>query len=176
MAASFTLSQEQTEAMMLAPEGAKVLQTLAAQSTVRAYENVMASVVTLLPDMIRNIVAAQTANNKLWGEFFTAHPHLEAKRTDIYGLAAQYRQANPQTPADQLMREIAALAAVRLGLAPVPAAVPVQQTAQQPMRQIPARPVAVPPRPPVAPAGVAGGAVEDDGVPDYLRDMIDLQY
>lgn len=173
MASSFALAPEQKEAMMLTDEGAKALQTLAAQSTLRAYENVMASVITLIPDMVRNIVASQQANERVWGDFFSANKHLEAHRGQVFEIAANYRKMNPQTPMDQLMKEIAALAVVRLGLAPSQAEVPVQTARPQPP-PAPAR--AMPPRPPAAPAGVsAPPPMAGEGVPEYLTDILGLE-
>lgn len=173
MAASFAIAPEHKEAMMLTDDGARALSTLAAQSTLRAYENVMASVLTLLPDMVRNIAASMQANERVWGDFFSANKHLEAHKDKVYGIAADYRKMNPQTPMDQLMKEIAALAVVRLGLAPVSAEVPVQ-TARPAPPPAPAR--AMPPRPPAAPAGVsAPPPMAGEGVPEYLADILGLE-
>ena len=156
IAKSITFTPQQKEALMLNDEGAAVLATLAAQNTVRAYENVMASVVQLLPSMVRHVMESHNANQRVWDQFFSQHKHLEPQRGKVYELATEYRKINPQTPVEQLMSEIAALAGVRLGLAPVPAE-PTVQT-QAPVSAQPPRPNG-PPRPPVAPASVAAPPV-----------------
>lgn len=172
MTTSFALSKEDKEAMMLSDEGAIVMQRMAANVTLRTYENVMASIMQMLPGFIRNVTGSQTANEKLWNDFFSSNPHLKGHEAKVYDLATNYRQMNPRTPADQLMKEIAALAVVRLGLAPVPAEVPVQ-TAPPPAAP---RPPAQPPRPPAAPAGVGGLRPNmDSGVPEYIDELLNAE-
>lgn len=170
MTSSFALSKEDKEALMLTDEGAVAMQRLAAQATLRAYENVMASVMQLLPGFVRNVHGSQSANERIWNDFFTTNPQLKAHEQQVYQIATDYRKMFPQTPPDQLMKEIAALCGVRLNLAPVPAEVKVQPTQVAP----PAPRPAGPPRPPMAPAGVTASVSNGGGDPrpEYIDEIL----
>ncbi len=168
IASSIVFTPEEREALMMTDDGARVMSRLAAQVTVRAYENAFSSVVTALGPLIDQYLSSREANTNIWNGFFSQYKHLEPQRQGVYDIARAYRAANPQHPAEQLMREIAALAEARFNLAPARVEPPVQP-ASVPM----ARPVAAPPRPPVAPAAVGG--VPNGQPNEYAQFIEELQ-
>jgi len=110
----YALSDEQ--ATMLIAEPDKVLPELAARMHVRVQVGLANQIAQMLPQMIAAQIQQQGKVQSLESSFFGAYPELNKPefRTTVQESLAMIRQVNPQASREEVMRDGAALAAVRL--------------------------------------------------------------
>lgn len=155
----YKLSDEDAASMVAAPQ--EVVPDMLANLHMTVLENTMQTIVGMLPQMVSQVVDVARRNEEANKAFFTTWPKLA--KQELYAplerMIGAYRQANPEMPQDQLIKEVGAAAHLAFKIAPdempgVGAVVPAVDGAP------PAVPVV-----PVAPAGGFVPAVPGGGMP-----------
>ena len=163
----YVLSDDDKNALIAEPD--KVLPRLAARMHVRMQVQLAAQLAQVLPAMIQNQIQQATKVQTLESGFFGQYPELNKPefRSTVQESLAMIRQVNPEADRNEVMRDGAALAAVRLrtklGGAQEPAQLP---ALPQNMPLVPPQHQVI--QPPVAPAATqapftpaqSGGASE----------------
>ncbi|MCZ6775253.1 MAG: hypothetical protein O7D34_02210 [Ignavibacteria bacterium] len=160
----YALTEEDKVALISEPE--KVLPGLAARMHVRMQVQLANQIAAILPGIIQGQLQQATKVQSLETSFFGEYPELnkpQFRKTTLESLA-MIRQVNPQATREEVMRDGAALAAVRLrtrlGAVQEPAQMPaLPQMPLAPTAEIPAHPVPAQPQVPFTPAQ-SGGASE----------------
>ena len=161
MATEYVLSDEDKNALISEPD--TVLPRLAARMHVRMQIQTAQQIAQILPGMIQQQIQAATKVQSLETGFFQQYPELNKPefRNTVAESLAMIRQVNPNADRAEVMRDGAALAAVRLKTKLVQAQQPAQQPAlpQTMPLAAPVQPVAPQPQVPFTPAQ-SGGASE----------------
>lgn len=172
----YALTEEDKVALISEPD--KVLPGLAARMHVRMQVQLANQIAQILPGIIQSQLQQATKVQGLETSFFGQYPELnkpEFRQTTLESLA-MIRQVNPQATREEVMRDGAALAAVRLrtrlGAVQEPVQIPaLPQMPLAPPAEIPAQPVPAQPQVPFTPAQ-SGGASEPVVPTDPNQDNI----
>lgn len=154
----YALSEEETTLLISEPD--KVLPGLAARMHVRMQVQLANQIAQILPGIIQSQIEGAAKVQSLESSFFSQYPELNkpAFRGTVQESLTMIRQVNPNASRDEVMRDGAALAAVRLRTKLGGAQEPAQMPALEPMPLQP--PQAAPQQTaPFAPAQ-SGGASE----------------
>ena len=160
---TYALSDEDKNALIAEPD--KVLPGLAARMHVTMQVQLAQQIAQILPGIIQGQLQQATKVQGLESSFFGQYPELNKPqfRQTVQESLAMIRQVNPQASREEVMRDGAALAAVRLrtklGGVQEPAQMPALPQ-NMPLAQPPAvQPVVAQPQHPFTPAH-SGGASE----------------
>lgn len=110
----YQLSDEEADKLLESPN--EVLPKLAGRLFTDVYEAAVRSVQQQLPQMLQQHEGQKQAQEKAKNEFYSKWPKLEGHEQDVERLAAAYRQANPDVPRDQFIRDVGAQAHWALGI------------------------------------------------------------
>lgn len=151
LAEHYAMSEEEASAVLTEPE--KVLPQLAARVHLEVVQNVLGTIAGVLPGVVLGVQQAQVQHKQLEDQFFTAWPQLDrqADMGTVMSLAQAWRAANPTASAEEMVKNVGAMAIVKLGK--LPAAPPAQQVAPAVTGQPAYRPAVGAPSP-VQPAQV----------------------
>ena len=110
----YALSDEEKNALIAEPD--KVLPGLAARMHVRMQVQLAQQIAQILPGIIQGQLQQATKVQTLENSFFGTYPELNRPqfRQTVQESLAMIRQVNPQATREEVMRDGAALAAVRL--------------------------------------------------------------
>lgn len=110
----YALTEEDKTALIAEPD--KVIPKLAARMHVRMQVQLAQQIAQILPGIIGNQLAQANRVQGLETSFFAQYPELNKPdfRKTVQESLAMIRQVNPQATRDEVMRDGAALAAVRL--------------------------------------------------------------
>lgn len=158
----YALSEEDKTALIAEPD--KVLPGLAARMHVTMQVQLAQQIAQILPGIIQGQLAQANKVQGLETSFFGTYPELNKPefRQTVQESLAMIRQVNPQATRDEVMRDGAALAAVRLrtklGSAQEPAQMPALPQ-NMPLAPPPAvQPAVAQPQAPFTPAQSGGGS------------------
>ena len=154
----YALSDEDKNALIAEPD--KVLPGLAARMHVRMQVQLAQQIAQILPGIIQGQLQQATRTQGLENSFFGQYPELNKPhfRQTVQESLAMIRQVNPQATREEVMRDGAALAAVRLRTRLGNAQEPAQMPAL-PQNMPLAQPIPTQPQAPFTPAQ-SGGASE----------------
>ena len=129
LAEHYAMSEDEASAVLTEPE--KVLPQLAARVHLEVVQNVLGTLAGVLPGVIHGVQQAQVQHKEVENQFFEQWPQLDRK-TDygaVMELAGAWRRANPNAAVGDMIKNVGAMAIVKLGklpaaapAAPVPAA------------------------------------------------------
>jgi hypothetical protein len=104
---------------------------LAAKVHLEVVQNVLGTLAQTLPGVVMGVQTAQQQHGELIGKFFEAWPTLDrnADVGTVTELARLYRAQNPKASFDDMVKNVGAMAVVKLGKLPQ---APVAQQAAQP--------------------------------------------
>lgn len=124
----YPLSEEDCNNLLVEPQ--KVLPQLAAKVHLEVVQNVLGTLSQVLPGVVFGVQAAQRQQTELEDRFFQAWPTLDraADYTEVMNLARVFRQQFPAASAEEMIKQVGAMAVVKLGKLPAAAA---QAPAQQ---------------------------------------------
>lgn len=107
---SSRISFTEEERLALQTEPEKVLPMLAARMQVEAFEGVLHTVLSMVPQIVQRQVAAFRAATEYENAFYSQFPELRGHSDTVRRVAVMYRQANPTAPPEQAIREIGRMA------------------------------------------------------------------
>lgn len=148
LAQHYSMSEDEAAEVLTSPE--KVLPQLAAKVHLEVVQAVLGTLSQALPGVVMGVQSAQQQHSELIGKFFEAWPTLDrsADVGTVTELARVYRAQNPGASFDDMVKNVGAMAVVKLGklpqaqAAPVaaqPASAPYQPASRAPMIPQPAQ-------------------------------------
>lgn len=152
IAGRYAVSDEDAERYALEPH--KVLPELAARVMLDAFDASIATISSMLPQMINEMVTRQSATTEVSKAFFKQWPQLAKAEyaPHVQKAAALYRQMNPKATAQKALTDVGVLACTSLGI-PLTAETP-KPAPTKSVPFVPSGAGAVPPAAPVSPNDV----------------------
>ena len=114
----FKLTAEEASGLETNP--VEVIQTLMAKTFLRAQQAALMTMATVIPAMMKAQTAVSGKSKETMDAFFGQFPNLNPKDhgATINRIAVAYRQANPNAPQDQAIREVGAMVMSMVGSQP----------------------------------------------------------
>lgn len=143
----YQMTEDQANEVLVEPQ--KVLPQLAARVHLEVAQNVLGTLAQVLPGVVLGVQSAQRQQAQLEDQFFQAWPTLDkaSDYNEVMSLARVFRSQYPNAPVEEMIKQVGAMAVVKLGKLPAataPAQVP-QAPAQQAYRPAVGVPSAVQP-------------------------------
>jgi hypothetical protein len=122
------MSEDEATAVLVEPQ--KLLPQMFARAHLEITQNVLGTLAQALPGVVLGVQSAQRQQVELEDQFFQAWPTLDRKAdyAEVMNLARVYRSQFPNTPVEEMVKQVGAMAVVRLGKLPA-ATAPQQQQA-----------------------------------------------
>lgn len=115
----YQMTEDQANEVLVEPQ--KVLPQLAARVHLEVTQNVLGTLAQVLPGVVLGVQTAQRQQAELEDKFFQAWPTLDksADYNEVMSLARVFRSQYPNAPVEEMIKQVGAMAVVKLGKLPV---------------------------------------------------------